>query len=414
MAVLEVREAPVVIEQQVGPLGRLGRWAADHLRLVALAWGVVAVVLAIFAPSVETALSGAGWQANGSESVSARSLIEQNFAGLSSSAPMVVVHSPSLTAESPAFGAVVDQVETILRADSRIQSVQAPRRGATISADGHTAIVVAGARGNPTTMVAAADDLKSEAGRDCDDRRLGEPDRRLGHVERLQRGEPLGDAEVRALLLAGDARDPHARLRLARRRRVAADADDPRPAGLGRAAGAAQQRVRDLDLGDELRADVRARARNRLRALRRPSLPRRLLRLETPGARRGRGHDGHRGQSGALLRRDRADLALRGDARAEPRLPLDGTRDHAQRRLRAGSHADPSACGTCEAWAAGGRAAAALGALGRAPLRALRPLGRAALAASTHLRAGGNAPARPARAARVRAEDRHALDQGRT
>lgn len=160
MAVLEVREAPVAVEQQFGPLGRLGRWAAGHLRLVALAWGVVAVVLAIFAPSVETALSGAGWQANGSESVSARSLIEQNFAGLSSSAPMVVIHSPDLTAESPAFGAVVDQVEEILRSDSRIQSVQAPRRGATISADGHTAIVVAGARGDPTTMVAAAGDLK--------------------------------------------------------------------------------------------------------------------------------------------------------------------------------------------------------------------------------------------------------------
>ena len=160
MAVMEVREAPVPVEQRVGPLGRLGRWAADHLRLVALAWGVVAVVLAIFAPSVETALSGAGWQANGSESVSARSLIEQNFAGLSSSAPMVVLHSPGFTAESPAFRAVVDRVETILRSDSRIQSVQAPRRGATISADGHTAIVVAGARGDPTAMVAAADDLK--------------------------------------------------------------------------------------------------------------------------------------------------------------------------------------------------------------------------------------------------------------
>ena len=157
---MEVREPPGAVEQRVGPLGGLGRWAADHLRIVALAWGVVAVVLAIFAPSVETALSGAGWQANGSESVSARSLIEQNFAGLSSSAPMVVLHSPGFTAESPAFRAVVDRVETLLRSDSRIQSVQAPRRGATISADGHTAIVVAGARGDPTAMVAAADDLK--------------------------------------------------------------------------------------------------------------------------------------------------------------------------------------------------------------------------------------------------------------
>ena len=45
----------------VGPVGRLGGWAADHLRAVALTWAAVAIVLAAFAPQVETALSGAGW-----------------------------------------------------------------------------------------------------------------------------------------------------------------------------------------------------------------------------------------------------------------------------------------------------------------------------------------------------------------
>ena len=37
-----------------------------------------------------------------------------------------------------------------------------PRPGATISADGHTAIVMAGAKGDPTAMVAAADTLKAK------------------------------------------------------------------------------------------------------------------------------------------------------------------------------------------------------------------------------------------------------------
>ena len=106
-------------------------------------------MLAIFAPSVETVLSGAGWQANGSESVAARTLVEQNFAGLSSSAPMVVVHSPGLTAESPAFGAAVDQVETILRADSRIQSVGRPDRRDDLGRRAH-GDRLAGARGDPT------------------------------------------------------------------------------------------------------------------------------------------------------------------------------------------------------------------------------------------------------------------------
>ena len=152
---------PVEHPEAVGPLGRLGRWTVDHIRVVALAWVVVAVALGAFAPKVETALSGAGWQANGSESVQARGLIQANFAGLSSSALMVVVHSQRLTAGDTAFRQTVGHVEQLLRANTHIASVQPPRAGSSISADGHTALVIAGAKGDPTAMVAAADTLKS-------------------------------------------------------------------------------------------------------------------------------------------------------------------------------------------------------------------------------------------------------------
>ena len=111
VAVAPVSPASTEHPEAVGPVGRLGGWAADNLRAVALAWAAVAVVLAVFAPQVETALSGAGWQANGSESVVARTLIQRNFAGLSSSAPMVVLHSPSLSMKSPAFQALLANVE---------------------------------------------------------------------------------------------------------------------------------------------------------------------------------------------------------------------------------------------------------------------------------------------------------------
>ena len=43
-----------------------------------------------------------------------------------------------------------------------------------------------------------------------------------------------------------------------------------------------------------------------------------------------RRNDGHRRQGRPLLRPDRADLPLRGDARSESGLPLDGARDRAQ------------------------------------------------------------------------------------
>ena len=162
VAVTPLRSAAPAPPGAVGPLGRLGRWTADHVRHVALAWVVVAVGLGVFAPKVETALSGAGWQANGSESVQARDLIQANFAGLSSSALMVVVHSQQLTAGDPRFRQTIGSVERVLRTNARVGAVVGPRAGSSISADGHTVVVVAGAKGDPTAMVAAADTLKSE------------------------------------------------------------------------------------------------------------------------------------------------------------------------------------------------------------------------------------------------------------
>jgi putative drug exporter of the RND superfamily len=155
--------APTLAHPEVvGPIGRLGRWMADHVRVVAVSWVVVAIALGVFAPSVETALSGAGWQANGSESVQARQLIQRNFAGLSSSALIVVVHSSSATVSDPAFRTTVSRVQHLLRSNGSVASVVPPRAGASISPDGHTALVTAGAKGDPTAMVAAADALKSK------------------------------------------------------------------------------------------------------------------------------------------------------------------------------------------------------------------------------------------------------------
>ena len=158
-----IRVAAPALEQPeaVGPIGRLGRWAADHVRAVALTWAIVAVALGVFAPKVESALSGAGWQANGSESVEARTLVQRNFAGLSSSALMVVVHSQRLTTSDDGFRQTVARVERVLRGNSHVRSVVPPQSGSSISADGHTAVVMAGANGDPTAMVAAADALKS-------------------------------------------------------------------------------------------------------------------------------------------------------------------------------------------------------------------------------------------------------------
>ncbi|MGE0027726.1 MAG: MMPL family transporter [Thermoleophilia bacterium] len=143
-----------------GVVGRLGRWSVAHRRAVFVAWAVVALALGVLAPRVETALSGAGWEDSGSESVAARAQIERGFDGASSSALMVAVHSDTLTTADPAFRQAIARTEAILAADDRVSSVQPPRPGATISADGRTAVVMGGAAASPADMVRAADDLK--------------------------------------------------------------------------------------------------------------------------------------------------------------------------------------------------------------------------------------------------------------
>ena len=153
-------EPPSRQRGRVGPIGRLGRCTATHFRAVLIGWLVVAVVLGFFAPRVENALSGAGWEASGSQSVQARKLIERDFAGLGSYGLMTVVYSPTQTVSTPAFRSVLARVERTLRADRAVHTVVAPAPGLSISRDGHTAIVQAGAARDPNEMVAAADSVK--------------------------------------------------------------------------------------------------------------------------------------------------------------------------------------------------------------------------------------------------------------
>lgn len=150
------------LSDRYGPIGRLGGWMARHFGIVAIAWAVVAIGLGFFAPRVETALSGAGWEATGSESVKARDQIDKNFAGMSSSALMVVVHSNTQTVQDPAFKKRVAEATAELKGDPRVKNVVPPQPGVSISRDGKTAIIQAGANGDSNEMVFAADDLKTQ------------------------------------------------------------------------------------------------------------------------------------------------------------------------------------------------------------------------------------------------------------
>jgi len=137
-------------------------WVTDHAKVVTGVWLLVVIGLGAFAPFVEHNLSGAGWQADGSESVAARELARESFGGNASSAIQVVVHSTDGPVTEGAGAEVLARVTAVLEAEPRIADVIAPMPGATLSQDGATAIVLAGAGVDTNEMVRVATDIKGE------------------------------------------------------------------------------------------------------------------------------------------------------------------------------------------------------------------------------------------------------------
>ncbi len=145
---------------KAGWLAQLGGWSGSHLRVVLIAWLLVLGVFGAFAPKVMSSLSGAGWQDSTSSSVRARDVIAKDFAGLGSTAlQVVVVDKSGAIAGDPAAQTVIAQATALLKADPRVSVVVAPQPGISLSKDGRTAIIQAGANADANAMVRAADDL---------------------------------------------------------------------------------------------------------------------------------------------------------------------------------------------------------------------------------------------------------------
>lgn len=153
--------APQDVRRGAGVLGRWGAHMAAHARAVFGVWLLVLIVLGAAAPSVFTALAGAGWQADGSESVRVRELAQQHFGGNSSAAVQVVIHSENAPIDSPAVRGVIGEVVAVFAGDDRFGEVIGPQPGFTISPDGRTGIVIAGANASPDDMVRAVDEHKA-------------------------------------------------------------------------------------------------------------------------------------------------------------------------------------------------------------------------------------------------------------
>ena len=178
---------------------------------------------------------------------------------------------PPCSRPTPAFASVVPPQPGRLDLPGR------PDRGA---------VQAGAATANTNEMVRAADDLKGPLARWA---ATASPVALTGSLGLWSDFNAANrDAMIKSELisLARHAGDPGAGLRLAGRRRPAADAHDHR-AGRGRRLALPRLAGRrHLDLGDELRADVRPGPRHRLRAVPGGPVPRRALR--PVGGRRGR------------------------------------------------------------------------------------------------------------------------------
>lgn len=142
-----------------GALARWGTWAARHIRPVLGVWLLILVGLGAAAPSVFSSLAGAGWQADGSESVAVRDLAQEHFGGNTSSAVQVVIHTEDGTVGDATTTGIIDRATELLAADDRIAEIMPPTPGVTVSQDGKTGILVAGAAADTDDMVRLADDL---------------------------------------------------------------------------------------------------------------------------------------------------------------------------------------------------------------------------------------------------------------
>lgn len=142
------------------PLARLGRWSHRSRRKVMATWIVLAIGLGVFAPSLEHALSGAMWEVNGSDSLAAREIVDEQFGGLSSQSAVIVVHSDSLTVDAPEFQQAIADANAVLDSESAF----GPAMPAQPGMDGRTVMIQAGALVDPTEAVRASERIHDAVG----------------------------------------------------------------------------------------------------------------------------------------------------------------------------------------------------------------------------------------------------------
>jgi RND superfamily putative drug exporter len=161
VALLDARptRAPSTSGAHDGLLARVGRAAARRPRRVLAVWAVLVVAAAPLAVTLTSALSGAGWDAQGSTAQEVREELRRDFPQLGAEAAIVAYRQPVPIADDPTgLQALVAALQGSPGTTSVVDPLRAPAEAGLIAPDGRAALV-------PVDLASNSDaDLPESAG----------------------------------------------------------------------------------------------------------------------------------------------------------------------------------------------------------------------------------------------------------
>jgi RND superfamily putative drug exporter len=121
---------------------RLAASMARHRRAVIATWLIVAFAAAPLALTLSRALSGAGWEAQGSIAQQVRDELRKDFGSLGTENPIVVYHQAAPIASDPSgLQALVAELGRAPRTAGVVDPLSVPAETGLISRDGRTALI---------------------------------------------------------------------------------------------------------------------------------------------------------------------------------------------------------------------------------------------------------------------------------
>ncbi|MGW6857007.1 MMPL family transporter [Streptomyces xanthophaeus] len=153
-------------------LYRLGAWCAHHAWRVVAVWLLVLVGAGLLVPRFAESLTGSSLTVTGSEAARAEQLMRDKFDSAVTEDIVVVFDSAERSVQDPEFREAVRRGVAGLRAQDGVARVEDPYGAggeALFSADGHTALVLAGLTGDERDRQAVAPELQKTLDRTADD-----------------------------------------------------------------------------------------------------------------------------------------------------------------------------------------------------------------------------------------------------